>query len=242
MTTLQRWLSVSISLLTIGAASAAHAHKSWGGIYPSIFLTSDYRYDGASLTSHEPTVQGSVYWAHPSNSYAGVWVSGVEFSDLGDVTTSYEVDAYAGRHFDVGDTRVTLEAMYSMFPDKDIPGPTYDFFTAKLRASRSFESLTIGGELSRVPELPYGGGSQWRVGGEASYRWNDWLSSSVTIGRRWAEAQRERSFWDVGATAKWNSVSFDLRYSDTNHDIAECGFTDWCESGVTLTLQFDLWE
>jgi uncharacterized protein (TIGR02001 family) len=242
MTNLSRLLAVSTSLLAVAAPCAAFAQRSWGGIYPSIFLTSDYRYDGLSLTGHEPTVQGSLYWAHPSDSYAGVWVSGVDFSDLGDVTTSYEVEVYGGHGFDVGSTRLTFEAMYSMFPDNDIPGPTYDFLTAKLRATRSFESLTLGGDLSYVPELPYGGGRQWRLASEASYRWNDWLSGSVAIGRRWAEAQRERSFWDVGATAKWNSVSFDLRYSDTNHDVADCGYIDWCESGVTLTLQVDLWK
>jgi hypothetical protein len=93
-----------------------------------------------------------------------------------------------------------------------------------------------------VPEAPYGGGQQWRLISDTSYRWNDWLTSSAKIGRRWAESQRERSFWDVGATAKWNSVAFDLRYSDTNHNVAECGFIDWCESGVTLTLQIDLWD
>jgi uncharacterized protein (TIGR02001 family) len=235
-------LPVLMSLFAVGNASAADAHKSWGALYPSIFLTTDYRYDGASLTGHEPTAQGSLYWAHPSDSYAGAWISGVDFSDLGDATTSYEVDIYGGHHFDVGKTRVTVEAMYSLFPDNEMPGPTYDFLTAKLRASHSFESLSVGASLSYVPEAPYGSGWQWRLTTETSYRWNGWLTSSAKIGRRWAETRRERSFWDVGATARWNSVSFDLRYSDTNHNVAECGFIDWCESGVTLTLQIDLWE
>jgi uncharacterized protein (TIGR02001 family) len=187
-------------------------------------------------------VQGSLYWARPDNFYAGVWVSGVDFSDLGDTTTSYEVDIYGGHSFYIGQTRLTLEAMYSLFPDNEIPGPTYDFFTAKMRVSRSFDAFTVGGGISYVPEASYGAGQAWRVNGETSYRWNDWLTASANIGRRWSDSRRDRSFWDLGVTAKWNSVSFDLRYSDTNHDIAECGFIDWCESGVTLTLQIDLWE
>jgi uncharacterized protein (TIGR02001 family) len=229
-------------LVAMHTAFAASAQRSWGALYPSIFLTTDYRYDGASLTGHEPTVQGSLYWAHPRDSYAGLWVSGVDFSDLGDTTTSYETDVYGGHNFDVGKMRVALEAMYSLFPDNEIPGPTYDFFTAKLRASRSFPSSTVGASFSYVPEAPYGAGWQWRLTSEASHRWNTWLTASAKIGRRWAETKRDRSFWDVGATAKWNSVSFDLRYSDTNQNLAECGFIDWCESGVTLTLQVDLWK
>src|SRR4030095_3329018 len=67
-----------------------------------VFLTSDYRYDGQSLNSHKPTVQASLYWWRPDNFYAGVWMSRVDFSDLGDPTTSFEVEVYGGRNLHVG--------------------------------------------------------------------------------------------------------------------------------------------
>jgi uncharacterized protein (TIGR02001 family) len=236
-----RVLTIGASLLALGGESA-QAQKSWGGLYPSIFLTTDYRYDGASFTGHEPAVQGSLYWAHPENFYAGVWVSGVDFSDLGDTTTSYEIDMYGGRNFDFGRSRLSLEAMYSFFPDNEIPGPTYNFLTVKAQVLHSLDALSFGGSLSYVPEASYGGGRAWRVRGETAYRWDDWLTTSANVGRRWSHSQRERSFWDVGVTARWNKTSFDLRYSDTNHNKAECGFIDWCESGVTLTFQIDLWK
>jgi hypothetical protein len=47
-----------------------------------------------SLTAHEPTVQASLYWWRPDRFYAGLWMSRVDFSDLGDPTTSVEVDVY----------------------------------------------------------------------------------------------------------------------------------------------------
>jgi len=229
------------SLLALEAESA-EAQKSWGALYPSIFLTTDYRYDGLSSTGHEPTVQGSLYWWRPDNFYAGVWVSGVDYSDLGDTTTSYEVDVYGGRNFDFGATRLTLEGMYSFFPDNEIPGPTYDFFTAKARVRHTVNAFTVGGALSYVPEAPYGAGPEWRVNAEAAYKWTGWLTTSANIGRRWSESRPDRTFWDAGATAKWNDVSFDLRYSHTDLSIAECGFVDWCEPGLTLTVQIDLWD
>jgi len=184
----------------------------------------------------------SVFWARPDNFYAGIWASGVDFSDLGDNTTSYEVDIYGGYNFYVRATRLSAELMYSAFPDKDIPGPTYNFYTAKLRATRSVHAFTFDGQLLFVPEGPFRSGSHWRLGGDASYRWKDWLSTSAAVGRRWSASGRHRSFWDIGATAKWNSLSIDLRYSGTNQNFVECGFVNWCDPGVTLTLQIDLWE
>ena len=242
MKTLIRLLVAAATLSAVSSHAVAQSEKGWGALYPSVFLATDYRYDGASFTGHKPTVQGSLYWAHPRDFYAGLWASGVDFSDLGDVTTSYEVDLYAGRNFDVGKTRLSLEGMYTVFPDNEIPGPTYDFFTAKLRASRSFAAVSVGAALSYVPEAPYAGGPQWRFVADASHRWNTWLTSSAKIGRRWSQLGRDRSFWDVGATARWNKVAFDLRYSTTNQNFAECGFIDWCESGLTLTMQVDLWK
>jgi uncharacterized protein (TIGR02001 family) len=240
---MKRSIPLLSSLLGLGVfAEPAIAQLSSGDLYPSIFLTTDYRYDGATLTGHEPALQGSLHWARQDSSYAGAWVSAVDFSDLGDATTSYEVDVYGGRRFDVGQSQITLEAMYSFFPDNEIPGPTYDFFTAKGRVNRTFDAFSVGGGLSYVPEAPYGSGPQWRINAQAAYSWNDWLSTSASIGRRWSDTRLDRSFWDIGATARWNKVSFDLRYSDTNHNSAECGFTDWCEGGLTLTLQIDLWE
>lgn len=235
-------ISLAAAALSLLTASAGLAQAARGSLYPSVFVTTDYRYDGASFTGHEPTVQGSLYWAGPDPFYAGVWISGVDFSDLGDTTTSYEVDVYGGRNFDFGHTRLSLEGMYSSFPDNETPGPTYDFLTIKARLLRSSDRVTFGGSVSYVPETSYGGGPAWRLRGESVHRWTAWLTTSANVGRRWSDSQRERSFWDVGATAKWNKTSFDLRYSDTNHSVAECGFIDWCEAGVTLTLQIDLWQ
>jgi uncharacterized protein (TIGR02001 family) len=235
-----RSLTIAVGLLA--TADGALAQSSWGGLYPSIFVTTDYRYDGASFTGHEPTVQGSLYWTRTDDLYAGVWVSGVDFSDLGDTTTSYEVDVYGGRNFDFGRTRLTLEGMYSSFPDNETPGPTYDFVTLRARVMQSLDALSFGGSLSYVPEASYRSGHAWRLKSETAYRWNDWLTTSASLGRRWSATQLERSFFEVAATATWNKASFSLRYSDTNQSFVECGFIDWCESGVTLTLQVDLWE
>jgi uncharacterized protein (TIGR02001 family) len=237
-------LFAAFVLLAIGrsSANAQDPPSPWGRLFPSLLLTSDYRYDGQSLSDHEPTVQASLYWWRPDNFYAGVWMSGVDFSDLGDATTSFEVDVYAGRNLDVGRTHLTLEAMYSFFPDKNVPGPTYNFVTAKARFRRSVEELTFVSTMAWIPDTPYDGGPAWRVTGEASYRWAGWLKTGGQIGRRWAPRATERTFWDIGATTTWKKVSIDLRYSDTDLGFTECGGVNWCQAGVAATLQMDLWR
>jgi uncharacterized protein (TIGR02001 family) len=242
MTGARRILRVILTLVALLGVSPAEAQSRWGRLYPSLFLTSDYRYDGLSLSGHEPTPQASLYWWRPDKFYSGVWVSCVDFSDLGDATTSYEVDVYAGRNFDIGRTQFTLEGMYTFFPDEDIPGPTYDFVTAKARLRHSVDALTFGSAVAWVPEASYGAGVAWRLTGEASYMWAKWLKTSGQVGRRWNARNADRTFWDVSATTAWKKISVELRYSDTDLGFAECGFVNWCEAGLVATLQVDLWR
>jgi uncharacterized protein (TIGR02001 family) len=234
-------IATALFLPALGASSA-QAQDCCGRLYASLFLASDYRYDGLSLSGHEATAQASLYWWRPDKFYGGVWVSGVDFSDLGDTTTYYEIDVYGGRNFDFGRIQLTLEGMYSFFPDEDIPGPTYNFATAKGRLRRSVDALTFGSAIAWVPEAPYGGGPSWRLTGEVSYAWANWLTTNGQLGHRWNEQGADRAFWDIGATTMWKKISVDLRYSDTNLGFAECGFINWCEAGVAATLRLDLWK
>jgi uncharacterized protein (TIGR02001 family) len=224
------------------STNAQEAQSRWGRLFPSVLVTSDYRYDGQSLNDHEPTVQASLYWWRPDKFFAGVWMSGVDFSDLGDPTTSFELDVYGGRNFQVGRTELTVEGMYSFFPDKRIPGPTYDFVTAKARLRRSIGALTFGGAVAWTPDAPYDGGPAWRLSEEASYRWAAWLRTGGQVGRRWNARAADRTFWDAGVTTTWRKVSIDLRYADTDLGFAACGGVNWCEAGVVATLQLDLWR
>lgn len=224
------------------SARAQDPPGQWGRLFPSVFLTSDYRYDGQSLSSHEPTVQASIYWWRPDNLYAGVWISRVDFSDLGDPTTSFEVEVYGGRNLRIGRTELTFEGMGSFFPDKNISGPTYNFFTGKARLRRSIGALTFATSLSGIPDAPYDSGPAMRVNEEVSYRWAPWLKIGGQVGRRWSFRDVDRTFWDIGATTTWKKVSLDLRYSDTNLSVTQCGGVDWCEAGVGATLQVDLWR
>src|SRR5688572_18709651 len=167
-----------------------------GKFYPSVSLTSDYRYNGVSYSGREPTPQASLHWIGPQGWYAGVWTSGVDFDDPGN--TSIEGDVYAGRTIDFGRTRLAGEVLYTFFPDKTFRGPTYDFLQLKVRASRSFEALTVGALAAWTPEASYRSGTAWRVAMDATVSLRAALKASATVGRRCVEIGVDRTFWDVG--------------------------------------------
>jgi uncharacterized protein (TIGR02001 family) len=111
------WLVVQ----SLPVASAAGT----GRLYPSVSVTSDYRYNGVSLSDGGPALQASLYWWRPDGFYLGAWGSSVDFDDPGG--TSLEIDVYGGKHFDVRGSRFTLEAMYTFFPDNRTPDPPTTF-------------------------------------------------------------------------------------------------------------------
>jgi uncharacterized protein (TIGR02001 family) len=210
-----------------------------GKFYPSVSITSDYRYNGVSYSGREPTPQASLHWLGPQGWYAGVWTSGVDFDDPGN--TSIEGDVYAGRNFDFGRTRLGAEILYTFFPDKTFRGPTYDFLQLKVRASRSFDAFAFGALAAWTPEASYRSGTAWRVATDASVSLHAALKASATVGRRWVERGVDRTFWDAGVTATWKKFALDVRYVDTNLDQRECGFTQNCDATVVATLTLRFW-
>jgi hypothetical protein len=69
-----------------------------------------------------------------------------------------------------------------------------------------------------------------------------WLKVGGQAGQRWSSRGTDRTFWDIGATMAWKQLSLDVRYADTNLGFAACGGVNWCEAGVSATLQVDLWK
>jgi hypothetical protein len=112
---------------------------------------------------------------------------------------------------------------------------------------RSFKRLSVASSASWVPDLSYDGGPSWRTQGEITYAWKDWLKTSANIGRLWSNRAVDRTFWDFATTVQlggtsWSHLAFDLRYSDTNLNTAQCSFTNWCAPGLTGTLQINFWR
>lgn len=258
---MKRWMLAAA--LMLGAAQGAAAEEEsgapsaqaetpgrWGALYPSIVVASEYRYDGKSNSSGEPVVQASLYWWRPDKTFAGVWISTVDFSGYYDPNTSYEIDVYAGRNWDFGapdwfvgaHTRLSVQAMYSMFPDNETPGPTYDFLQLKTRVQhRLDERWTLDGSVSFVPQASYGAGRAWKWEAGASYRANNWLSLGGAVGVQEIQRREDYAYWNFGATARLGQLEFDLRYYDTDLNFVDCGFSPNCGSALVGEVMWNLW-
>lgn len=234
------WRGALLLALAGGLVPAGAQAQSRGALYSSVSLTSDYRYQGVSNSDGDPAFQAYVHWWRPDGYYLGLFASQVDFDDPGD--TSYELDLYGGKNFDLKDrkTRLTLEAMFTAFPNEHVWGPTYNFVQFKAAARRTEGPLTLTATTSYVPEASYGAGQAWRLEGEAGYALSPNLSLKAGLGRRWVERGQDRSYWSLGGVATWKNLALELRYEDTDLSPAQCGFTDHCDPTLIGALRINL--
>src|SRR5579872_554857 len=169
-------------------------------LYVAVTALSDYRFDGFSESNRRPTWQGIVYCYRTDGWYAGVELTGVDFLDQ--PRTRLETDFLAGRHIAVKGSDLNLGVLYTVFPDKRAPGPSYDMVALQAELSHTLKKLTLKGQ---VAWLDYLGTSSkgWHVKGTAEYAATPWLKLSGHAGEEWVEGRADRLHWDVGATATW---------------------------------------
>lgn len=220
-------------------AAAQEALPENGLLYPQIFLTSDYRFDGLSSSDREPVLQFSVYWWRPDDWYAGLWLSRVDYRD--GRNTWLEASLYLGRHITMGDTRLTFEMMASIFPTQTGPGPGYDFVQGTVKLQHRIDALTLNGEVSWTPSASAGAGESWRFEGGAAVKLGGGIAASASYGYRTSENGFARHYWEAGVT--WtidDAWAIDLRYFDTDLEPVQCFYTDWCEAGFAAKITYTL--
>ncbi|MGE0623193.1 MAG: TorF family putative porin [Pseudomonadales bacterium] len=202
-------------------------------LYAAVSVTSDYRFNGVSLSDRKPAAQASLHAAHLNGWFAGVWLSTVDFKDPGQ--TSAELVVYAGRRWRSDDRGFWIQGTYSAY-DEQVPGPTYDFAQFSAGATQSIGRTTFGMNTAWSPEGSYGAGQTLQIRGEAAYTLKPWLTASAHIGRGLIENATDRTYWDAGIRVKPGKLSFDVRWVDTNLDEPQCGYTNRCTGGIVGTI------
>ena len=216
------------AVATLLAAPAAQA-GGWGGVFSALTYTSDYRYQGVSSTDLRPALQGYVHWQRADGVFAGVFASQVHYYDGG---PKLEVDAYAGKHFELdgGKTELTGEVLYSTFPNNPTPGPTFDFLELEFIAKHRAGPLTLTGAANFTPQGSYGAGETWVAEGEADYAVTSALTLKALAGRRWVHRGVDRNYWSLGGAYGFGKTIagpryvVELKYQGTDLDRAQCGF------------------
>lgn len=211
-------------------APAAHAQS---GLYSQVTLTSDYRYQGVSSSGGEPAFQGVVHHFRPDGWYAGVFASEVDYGYA--QSPSFELDFYGGKTLKLDKkTDLKLQALGTIFPDDNTPGPTLSFIQGGGSLIRKEGPLTLTGQGTYVPQGSYRAGQVWRIEGEAAYAVTKAVSVKALVGHQASERRPDRTYWSLGAELKWRHLIFDVRYQDTDLTKARCGFNpDICGGSLT---------
>lgn len=219
------------------AAGTPAAAGDWGGLFPAVMVTSDYRFQGISSSNREPALQGYVHWWRPDGFYAGVFASQVDYGYASG--PSFEVDTYAGKTFKLRDgrTELKLEGMYSTFPDDKTWGPSLSFWQVKAAGQHKLGDLTLSAATNYTPEASYRGGPAWLAETQASYALSPAIKLAGGVGRRWSDRQPDRSYWKLGGEWRWKSLAFELRYEGNDLSRGECTlFGDACDDAVIGTI------
>lgn len=222
--------------------SPGHPPGSRGGLYTSLWLTTDYRYQGVSNSNNHPAIQGVVHYFRPDGWYAGLFATQVDFGYA--QGPDHELDLYGGRTLKLDkQTDLKLQALATVFPDNKTPGPTLDFVQGGVSVIRKEGPLTLTGLATYVPDGSYTTRQVWRAEVAADYAINKAVTLKTLAGHNWAQNARSRSYWSLGLAARWRWLSFEARYQDTDLSRRQCGFNpDICGAAVTglVTADFPL--
>lgn len=211
----------------------------------TLVFTSDYRFRGQSQTDRNPAVQGSVDFAAENGFFAGIWASNIDFNDFND--TSIEVDLYAGITTAVSETtEATFKVVYYAYPDQDNLNNDYDYVEILASLSHDFGGAAVTGEIAYSPDYFAQTGSAVALTGTLEVPLTEWLSASGHLGYQWIDDNTgygtpDYAYYDIGLSATWEMLTFDVRWVDTDLSELECyGGLDLCEGGVvgTISLSF----
>jgi uncharacterized protein (TIGR02001 family) len=231
----------AVAVILVLALPAVANAGDWGGLFSAVTLASDYRYQGVSESRGRPVVQGYLHWWRPDGVYAGVFATRVDFGYPG--APSYEIDSYAGKNFSLqgGKTELKLQGMYTSYPDNRTPGPTLDFMQATVQAKHTRGPWTTIGLVSYVPHGSYGSGPVMRAEGEADVAISKAVTLKALVGSQGGGRGHDRTYWSLGASTTWKTLTFDLRYVDTDRTRANCGFqVKACDAAVVGSVSVSL--
>ena len=241
-------LAVATALLAAPAAAQdkaptpSHPPGSRGGLYTALWLTTDYRYQGVSNSDNHPAIQGVIHYFRPDGWYAGLFATQVDYGYA--QSPDYELDFYAGRTIPLDKkTDLKPQVLVTVFPNNHTPGPTFDFVQAGASIIRKEGPLTLTALATYVPNGSYTTKQVWRGEIAADYALTKAVTLKSLAGQTWAENGRSRSYWSLGAAAKWRWLGVEVRYQDTNLSRRQCGFNpDICGPAVSglLTADFPL--
>lgn len=209
------------------ATAAAVATPEW--TFPgSVDIASDYIFRGLTQTNKKPALQAGIEFDHQSGFYVGGWGSNISWlSDLtalgvGNVSSSLEIDAYAGYRTKFADTWGLDIGLYTYYYPGDYPGGFTSPNTTEvyIAVSYAIASLKYSHTLTNLFGIADTKNSGYL---DLSANWEftpTWVLNGH-VGRQRVDGFSTASYtdWKLGVTKNFDgNWSIALAYLDTNAD------------------------
>jgi uncharacterized protein (TIGR02001 family) len=148
-----RFSALTLLIFQIIPQFAGAQDASWSGM---IGAASDYLWRGRSESRHRPVYQGQ-FDVWQGDSYAGIWLSRVDFNDR---VTAIEIDPYVGSAWDLGEVKLIYGLGASFYPvqpahddDNDVEvklglAKSWEQTSLSLTANERIDTKTRGGHFS----------------------------------------------------------------------------------------------
>jgi uncharacterized protein (TIGR02001 family) len=211
--------------------------------------TTDYVSRGITQTGNDPAIQGYIepsYGLGPvlGDAFVNVWSSNVDFGGGFD---GAEIDVAGGiKPKFLGPKWSPNIGYVHYFYAPESVSPDYGEIYAKTDYTfGENDKFTLRGLIFFAPDFNQSGfTATWIAGGGRVMLWKN-IGVYAGAGYQFFENPDafEQFAWTAGASYYWNSVTFDVRYWDTNLRADECvvrsGFRNGCDARVVGTVSFD---
>ncbi len=208
----------AIALAPLVAAGTAVAQEL--PISANVTIASEYQYRGFSQTNEKPALQGGFDFEHDSGFYVGVWGSNISWlSDSDpDISSSLELDFYAGYTMDVGPLGLDVGLLQYYYPGKFPAGfNKADTLEGYIGLSWEFLSFKYSHSFTDLFGFDNSKNSQY-YDLSASYEITPGLTLDAHYGYQRIKGAGNDNYkdWSLGATLAYGGFDFGLHYVDTN--------------------------
>jgi uncharacterized protein (TIGR02001 family) len=211
--------------------------------------TTDYVSRGITQTGNDPAIQGYIepsYGLGPvlGDVFVNVWSSNVDFGSGFD---GAEIDVAGGLKpkFLGPKWSPNIGYVHYFYAPEDV-SPDYGEIYAKTDYTfGENDRFTLRGLIFFAPDFSQTGKTAtWIAGGGRVKLWQN-VGVYAGVGYQFFEDPNafEQLAWTAGASYYWKSLTFDVRYWDTDLNDNEClvrsGFRSGCDARVVGTISFD---
>ena len=203
-------------------------------------VTSDYVSRGLTNSAGHPAIQGYI---EPSLGplYFNVWASNVDFG--ADEFEGAEIDTAVGARHTFGPASLNAGYVHYFYAPEDV-SPDYGEFFGKADIEVT-DYLTLGGRVFFAPDYNQSGNTATWIAGGAKINLPHNFAVYGGVGFQFFEDPDafEQLAWTAGASYTWESITFDLRYWDTDLAGDECefrtGIRHGCDERIVGTISVD---